>query len=146
MKIIYVNGDLMEAPETYILHGCNNRGVMGSGVAKAIRAKYPDAYKRYKDRYDRWGLPLGGVIVARCEDKVIFNGITQDGYGRDGKQYVDYQAIHFVMCTVNDYVEEGWCVAMPKIGAGLGGGDWYIINEIIEECSTRFQPVVYVKE
>ncbi len=35
--ITYKQGDLMKASETYIAHGCNAQGVMGSGVAKAIR-------------------------------------------------------------------------------------------------------------
>ena len=34
-------------------------------------------------------------------------------------------------------------IAMPLIGAGLGGGDWNVISEIIEEESLKFQPVVY---
>lgn len=41
---------------------------------------------------------------------------------------------------------ENEAVAMSKIGSSLGGGDWKIISEIIEDESTHFQPVVYTKE
>jgi len=41
--MIYRQGDLVMAVEPIIIHGCNAKGVMGSGVAKAIRAYYPDA-------------------------------------------------------------------------------------------------------
>jgi O-acetyl-ADP-ribose deacetylase (regulator of RNase III) len=34
-------------------------------------------------------------------------------------------------------------VAMPKIGAGLAGGDWNVIEKIIEEECKGVQPVVY---
>lgn len=148
MKIIYREGNVLECAEPWILHGVNCQGVMGSGVAKAIRAKYPSAYAVYKVWEDQNGLELGGVTFAEQADgKTIFNGLTQNFYGRDGKCYVDYTAIREVIEAIDDYaakhVEYMPSVAMPKIGAGLGGGDWNFISTIIEECSHNFQPVVY---
>lgn len=153
MKIIYKTGDLLDCTEPWILHGCNCQGVMGSGVAKAIRDKYPSAYDVYKVWEDQNGLELGGVIFAEQDDgKTIFNGLTQNFYGRDGKCYVDYNAVREVIEAIDDYAAKHYAakdvgympiVAMPKIGAGLGGGDWKFISTIIEECSHNFQPVVY---
>lgn len=152
MKIIYKRGDLLEAPETYILHGCNAQGVMGSGVAKLIKEKYPSAYLAYKASEKFNGMRLGVVTYVEQDDgKVIFNGITQQYYGKDGKRYVDYDAVRDVVQAVNWYMYQNHPnaltgtlgVAMPKIGAGLGGGDWNIIEEIIEMNSMYFQPVVY---
>jgi len=39
----------------------------------------------------------------------------------------------------------GCCtVALPMIGAGLGGGDWNVISDIIEtESKKALQPIVY---
>lgn len=148
MKIIYKKGDLLQAPEKYILHGANAQGVMGSGVAKLIRAKWPSAYNVYKASEQHNGMRLGVVTYAEQDDgKVILNGITQEFYGRDGKQYVDYDAVREVIQAVN-WLVYGQCgeidgVAMPKIGSGLGGGDWGILSEIIELNSLYFQPVVY---
>lgn len=33
--IQYKTGNLLDTPDSYIVHGCNAQGVMGSGVAKA---------------------------------------------------------------------------------------------------------------
>jgi len=83
--IEYIKGDLMKAPEHYILHGCNAKGVMGSGVAKLIRAKYPKAYNDYRARYENVGLKLGNIIMSRQDDdKYIINVVSQDGYGKTG--------------------------------------------------------------
>ncbi|ESQ88967.1 hypothetical protein ABAC460_14395 [Asticcacaulis sp. AC460] len=49
MKIIYKTGDLLEAPERVICHGCNAQGVMGSGIAVPIRNRYPMVFKAYRD-------------------------------------------------------------------------------------------------
>ena len=152
MKIIYKQGDLLSCEERWILHGCNAQGVMGSGVARDIRTHYPSAYEVYLAQHSKGWQKLGTVTFAmqNCQ-RFVFNGITQEFYGRDGKQYVDYKAVEDVIWCMNkhaqasdDYLEgKTLRVAMPKIGAGLGGGDWDVISKIIEEESTNFQPVVY---
>ncbi len=143
MDIQYIKGDLMTAKEPYILHGCNSCGVMGSGVANLIRIHYPEAYLSYVKTFNKSGLALGKVFFVSTEGKTIINAITQENFGRDGAKYVCYDAIRNVMKDVNKHIPVWSKVAMPKIGAGLGGGDWKIISEIIEQESTQFFPVVY---
>ena len=148
MKIEYIKGDLLHAKETYIAHGCNAQGVMRSGVAKAIRAKWPEAYKVYHGVYLSQGnnLHLGQVVTAYIEkdNKLICNCITQEFYGRDkGVQYFDYEAIRTAMRELNRDAN-GERIALPKIGAGLANGDWNVIEQIIEEEFDVSQPVVYV--
>lgn len=144
--ITYVNGDLLGATQKVIVHGCNNRGVMGSGVAAQIRAKWPNVYEVYALKHRVFGLELGDIIpVATLDGKIVVNAVTQDGFGRDGQRYVDYAAIERCFETINDRVH-GWEVnevAMPRIGAGLGGGDWKIIEEIINRTAKYYTPVVY---
>ncbi len=146
--ITYVKGDLLGAVEPVIVHGCNNLGVMGSGVAKAIRAEWPKAYEVYKWTYDESGLDLGDIIThyAMAYDKKIINAITQDGYGRDGRKYVSYDAIDLCfsqinsLCKLHDYN----IIAIPRIGAGLGGGDWDVIEQIIHNKMTDADVKVYL--
>lgn len=133
--IIYKVGNITEASEKYIAHGCNAQGKMRSGVAKAIRAKWPEAYNEYKAIYDHEGLELGSIVYVhafKAPCPVICNCITQEFYGRDGKQYVDYDAIRSCMKELN-LVATGDAIAIPKIGSALGGGDWNHIVSIIEE-------------
>ena len=77
MKIIYKSGDVVEAQETYIAHGCNCQGKMGKGVAMGIKDKFPKAYRDYRDAYVDVGLILGDVIVSSVgtiiDKKIIFN-------------------------------------------------------------------------
>jgi O-acetyl-ADP-ribose deacetylase (regulator of RNase III) len=147
MKIIYRQGNLLQAPETHICHGCNAQGVMGSGVARAIRDAYPKAYEDYRDEYERHGLGLGATIWVEVPcpvvgTRTIINAITQQTFGSTGV-HVDYDAVRAVMAEINARIAAPF-FAMPKIGAGLGGGDWDVIESIIEEETTRVQPVVYV--
>lgn len=141
MQIQYRYGDILTTDTKYIAHCCNAQGKMNSGVAKAIRAAYPKAFRVYRDSYETKGLFLGQVIGADCGKHVILNIIGQQNYGYDGKRYVDYQAIRKAMASINKNVTEP--VSFPLIGCGLAGGDWTIMSQIIEEEATNFQPIVY---
>ena len=129
-------GSLLSVQEGIIVHGCNAQGVMGSGVAKLIRDKYPVAFERYRAKYDKDGLALGSVVWAKVQDSpllAVASGITQEYYGRTpGKVYVDYDAISNVFSQVAKVAHErNLTVHYPMIGAGLGGGDWDRIKYII---------------
>jgi O-acetyl-ADP-ribose deacetylase (regulator of RNase III) len=148
MKIKYVTGDLLQAPEQYVLHGCNAKGVMGSGVAKLIRDKYPKAYQDYRNSYDSHGLSLGSIVPSKQPDgKIILNAITQETYGKTGV-HVSYWAIANVMHILNKWhinnQKQPKEIAMPKVGSGLAGGDWNVIEAIIENEAKNFQPIVYI--
>ena len=149
MKIEYRKGNLFDTDILHIVHGCNAQGVMGSGVAKIVKEQYFDAFKFYAEQYDESGLKLGDVQFVPANGKVIVNAVTQENYGRDGKRYVDYHAVSAAMKTINRVLKlSGYTeVAMPQIGAGLGGGDWNnVIAGLIEDAMTDVKPVVYILE
>jgi len=154
MKIEYVKGDLFSTEIETIVHGCNAQGVMGSGVAKIVRDRFPKAYDRYIQEGRNGHLMLGDIIVVPCGDrqndpdnfKNIVNTITQEYYGRDGRRYASYDAIAESMQKINNMSDVYGIteVAMPQIGACLVGGDWNIIEAVIENTLTNIKPYVYV--
>lgn len=130
--IEYRKGNLLDVKSGIIIHGCNAQGVMGSGVALAIKQKYPQVYKDYKQER----LYLGQSIRTWVDDELlVISAITQHNYGRDGKRYVNYVAIAnvFSEAIVTAYAYD-YVLHFPKIGAGLGGGDWSIIEQLINDC------------
>ena len=50
MKII--KGDLLNETTGLIAHGVNCQGVMGKGIALAIKKKYPQVFIDYKQYFD----------------------------------------------------------------------------------------------
>jgi O-acetyl-ADP-ribose deacetylase (regulator of RNase III) len=131
-------GNILSVTRGIIVHGCNARGVMGSGVALAIRKTYPQAFKVYREIFEDRGLELGSVIFVPITDELfVANAITQENYNnqKNGPAcMVDYGAIKRCFLTIANYAKgEGLPVHYPMIGAGLGGGDWDIIQGIIDE-------------
>lgn len=168
MKIEYLKGDLLESPESCIIHGCNAQGVMGRGIALAIKQRLPFAYDAYRETYERRGLTLGEVVWAfntgnqrGLRSRIVGNAITQPHYDvahQVNGMNVDYDAIRSCIQKIDRFVTATWTnedldefgkltrVGFPKIGAGLGGGDWEVIAQIIEDESHNFTPVVYVQD
>ena len=129
-----------------IVHGCNAHGVMGSGVALEVKNKWPKAYEEYYLYIRDFKGPkqelLGKIIpyVVDGEDLLIANAITQLDYGRGGTRYVSYNAINTAFESIAKIASGFKSVGIhyPLIGAGLGGGDWAIISDIIDINMDRF--------
>lgn len=158
--IEYIKGDVTLAPEFVILQGCNAQGKMNSGVAKAIRDKWPEVFYYYSMEHEMSGLVLGLIypaFVYSRDDygymdyphKVIINGITQQYYGREpNRVYVDYDCMFNVFLETKRLMERlnQTTLATVKIGAGLGGGDWDKIEAMIKEVFTDMWVKIYVPE
>lgn len=136
-NIIYRKGNLLDVQSGVIAHGVNCQGVMGSGVALAIKQKYPAAYSNYhkkcKDHFQWPDKPtsamLGDVQVVKINDNLrVANCFTQDSYGINKRQ-VNYEAVSKCFRELDIRFVE---VNIPKIGAGLGGGNWKVIEAIID--------------
>ena len=131
-------GNLLDVTTGVLVHGCNARGVMGAGVAKAVKARYPGAYAAYHHAYEECGLSVGQVIAYPVPngngslELVIANAIIQDGYGTDRRQ-VDYAGVERAFVQVEHIARTfGFQdVHFPLIGCGLAGGDWRVIEPII---------------
>jgi O-acetyl-ADP-ribose deacetylase (regulator of RNase III) len=128
---------MLENKRGILVQGVNCQGVMGSGIAKEIRAKWPDCYSSYlthcNEMKTRNSL-LGSVnFYDAAPGLLIANCFTQNHYGKDDKKYVSYPAIHRALTTVmTQAIAFDLPVHYPLIGAGLGGGDWAIISDIID--------------
>ena len=126
MTIEYREGDLFKQTDLDALaHGCNMQGVMGAGIAKTFRQKYPDMYEQYRlrcklnlpDRNSEMVFPwktLSGLY--------IFNLFTQVEPGPNA-------SIHLVDNAFREMFRQASClgitsIGMPMIGCGIGGLRW----------------------
>lgn len=137
-----IEGDITkEYGRCLIAHGVNCQGVMGSGVAKAIRAKWPDVYRRFLE------MPTGPEMLGKCdimkvgrEGTYVANCYTQLFFGSDGKRYADLQAVEsalddcFFFCNLHMLT-----LKAPKIGSGLGGLSWENeVQPIFERLNRKY--------
>ena len=138
-----IDGDILNAKERVIVHQVNCQGVMGSGIAKQIREKYPIVYEEYKELYNHhksnnYRLLGENQIVKVDSDKYVVNIFGQEYYGRDGKKYTNYNAL---AKGFSDLLLKTHCdIAIPyNIGCGYGGGDWDKVFEMLVLLSVDFK-------
>ena len=131
-------GDITQVTEGVILHCVNCQGVMGSGVALAIRNKWPEVYQRYKLMSDSFS---SSAMLGTYQDVRVGSGLFvvncfgQMDYGRDKRKYVSYDALDKCLSRLSEAVGSRILpspIHFPLIGCGLAGGHWPIVREIIE--------------
>lgn len=154
--IKYIKGDATEPigkGKKYIVHICNDIGGWGRGFVVALSNKwaYPEEYYRKWNRdgyYDdelyfsgesKVKFELGNIQLVPVDDDVaVINMIAQHGCypikGENGEkiQPIRYTSLTECLNKVSELaLKYGVSVHMPMIGAGLAGGDWTVIEGLI---------------
>ena len=118
-----------------IVHGCNCFNTMGAGIAKTIKKHFPEAYeedcKTKKGDEGKLGEYTSYTYQTEHGELTVVNGYTQYKFWGSGSQ-LDYPALRCVFAKIKeDFPDKR--IGFPMIGAGLAGGDWNKIKEIIKE-------------
>jgi O-acetyl-ADP-ribose deacetylase (regulator of RNase III) len=132
-------GDLIkkakEGDFDLIVHGCNCFCTMGGGIAKGIKKEFPEAFNADQSTSKGSKEKLGTCSYARIErggiNLIVVNAYTQFDYRGMGVK-VNYDAVRSCMKWIKENFT-GNRIGLPKIGAGLAGGDWERISQIIDE-------------
>ena len=151
MPLFYKKGNLLEADLDFICHQVNCQGRMGSGIAKAIKEKWPVVYDTYLAKFvnaerNFYHTYLGDIQVINVnENTSVINFFSQLTYGYDGRKYTNYEAFYHCLNYVKECCPKGSKIGFPyKIGCGLGGGNWAIIRTMIHEILAKdFEVYIY---
>jgi O-acetyl-ADP-ribose deacetylase (regulator of RNase III) len=149
-----VDGDLItlarEGKFDVIAHGCNCHSTMGAGIApQMVKAFGCDQFvmERIGSDVNKLGnIDYQQFILTKLTaddikngnfkpELTVVNAYTQFNYGRnhaDGDaKPLSYEALTLCMKKMN-ILFAGKHIGLPKIGAGLAGGDWEKIKGIIQ--------------
>lgn len=146
--VIIENGDLTMSYANILAHQVNAQGVMGSGVAKGIKVKYPKAYKDYLNHHQlKQREILGECQIVDCDSKIVANLFGQFNYGRARDVvYTDYNALREALISLKEFAKtNNLSVAMPfKIGCGLANGDWEgVVLPMIKNVFNDYYVILY---
>lgn len=151
--LTYVKGDavqaLVDGKVDFLMHCCNAQGVMGAGIARQVKDAFPESYQYYKRWCETSG--KGKWLLGRnvVHSKVI-NAIGQHTTGH-GRQ-VHYGAIASCIADLHERKEirsagmgmRPTKIAVPYLmGCGLAGGDWEIVEELLQAKPSFVSLYVY---
>lgn len=156
MSVQLIQGDLLDwsaGPYSWnvLAHCVNAQGVMGSGIALAIKERYSAAYDVYHEAHKNRELQLGTFTVATVGDKKIVNLCGQQYYGSDGTRCLDYEAFYSGLSVLRDSLEaahvEGrvYSLGLPyNIGCQRAGGSWRVIETMIRDLLDNSPITCYI--
>ncbi len=144
-NIEYKKGDAtnpLDNRNKIIVHICNNIGGWGKGFVLAISKRWKAPENSYRTWYQsKDNFNLGEVQFVQVEqDLWIANLIGQHKINKDenGNAPIRYDAVEEGLRKVADFASDiNASVHMPRIGCGLAGGEWGIIEPIIRETISK---------
>lgn len=133
-----VSGNLLDSKANILCHQVNFEGVMGGGIALALKNRFMSEgqYRSYQAYCD--GLrekALGTILYTQIDEKqYIANMFCQNSWAEQGA-LTNYDAMRRCFREIEFAAARNHLsVAIPGfIGCGIAGGDWRIVTGIIKE-------------
>jgi O-acetyl-ADP-ribose deacetylase (regulator of RNase III) len=149
--IRYVKGNLLtafsKADVDCIAHQCNCFNRMGAGIAPQIAKAYPEVQEADNKTMPADHNKFGTAVWVETKHGPVFNLYGQWGYRpANGVPATNYKMLRASLANMAEQLEAAplnYTIGLPKIGAGLGGGDWDMIQDIIKQELRNFNVRVY---
>lgn len=139
----YIIGDLIKLVRLNQVesfgHGCNCFNTMGSGIASQIRENFPTMYMLDQNTRSGDKAKLGRAMPILLPNGVWgFNLYTQYAYGGRAL-HINLDALKVTLNAACDILEPLGVKTMhiPKIGSGLGNGNWDAISMSIKSIERK---------
>jgi O-acetyl-ADP-ribose deacetylase (regulator of RNase III) len=120
-------------------HGCNCAGAMGKGIALQFKDKFPKMYIEYKKLCKEGLFSLGDVFTYNYDNGTVFNLGTQTTW----KTKADINAVESSLIKMLSYAQQNniFKIALPKIGAGLGGLNWDDVKFVLDKVAKDYPKI-----
>ena len=145
--ITYIEkGDIFNIPGvTSYAHGCNCAGAMGKGIALQFKDKFPEMYAEYKAMCTAGAYNPGDVFDYCYGEGHIYNLGTQTTWRTKARlEYIEEAVTKMLELASQENVDK---IALPAIGAGLGGLRWDDVKIVLDRASAKFPDIdMYVVE
>lgn len=135
--IVLRKGNLLDSDADALVNTINVVGVMGAGIAKEFRSRYPEMYRAYQGRCRHQLVKIGWIDTHIVRDatggaRFVLNFPTKKHW-RDPSQleWID-QGLRDLRYLV-ERLESVRSVAIPPLGCGHGGLDWNAVMPRIVE-------------
>ena len=147
MQIKYVKGDATHPVgdgNKLIIHCCNDIGGWGKGFVLALSRRWKLPEIQYRKWFENGNhhlatgpFELGEIQNVPVEEGIVVcNMIGQHGiFSNNNSKPIRYNAINSCLRKLSLLVqkdEDKYSVHAPRFGAGLAGGEWPLIEKLIE--------------
>lgn len=138
-------GDIFKLNEVYnYAHGCNCAGAMGKGIALQFKKKFPKMFLEYKTLCKQGDFDLGDVFKYSYSQGVVYNLGTQKTWRTKATLEAVEESLTKMLKLARE--EDIKKIALPRIGAGLGGLNWVDVKGVIIKVAKKYNTTLFIVE
>lgn len=142
--ISFKKGNLLEDESEALVNTVNCVGVMGKGIALQFKKAFPENFAAYKKACDKKLVVTGKMFIFKHEDmffqKWIINFPTKKHWkGKSKIEDIDSGLKDLVKQIKKLKIKS---IAIPPLGAGLGGLDWEVVKSKIVSAFSNHQNIL----
>lgn len=134
--IRYAHGNLLEADAEALVNAVNTVGVMGKGIALMFKERFPDNYDQYVAACNARHVQTGKVFVTSTSQlggpRWIVNFPTKQHWRAPSKMEWIKDGLQDLRKFILEHQVRS--IAVPALGAGLGGLRWEAVRMEIERA------------
>lgn len=128
--ITYSTDSIFKSSAQALVNPVNTVGVMGKGLAKLFKYRYPEMHKEYHRLCQSNELSIGDLHFYYFSDPMIINFPTK-------KHWANPAQIAYICLGLNRFAKvypehNISSVSFPQLGCGVGGLDWRQVKPIME--------------
>lgn len=126
-----INGDIFASTCQVIVNPVNTEGVMGAGLAKEFKKKFPSYASWWKDICTTVSLSGGSVYITHepGRDGFIASFATKENWRNPSK--LEWIERGLKLLAEQMKAQKLTAVALPRLGCGLGGLNWRDVKPLI---------------
>ena len=140
--LTYLYNSIFDSPAQTLVNTVNTEGVMGKGIAKSFRERYPAMYGEYRKLCDNSDFAIGNLHLWKANDHWVLNFPTKTTWRLPSKiEYIERGLDTFV----KNYEKMGIVSAsFPPLGCGNGNLNWSDVGPIMDFYLSTINIPIYV--
>ncbi len=155
-KRSYTPEDFLFSQQQVIVNPVNTAGVMGKGLALALKETYPECFDAYLTHlFVSKTLKIGSPVIVDINSQIVREGgFVRGGEILDQKMCLFPTKEDWRKPSRNDYIDYGLLglckkyadrkyhgIAIPALGCGLGGLKWDMVKLIIKSHASELEKI-----
>lgn len=141
--IEYKTGDLLTEDAEAIVNTVNCAGVMGRGIALQFKKAFPENFKAYAAAYKREEVRPGRMFlyeIGGLTNPLYIINFPTKRHWRGKSRIEDIEAgLQDLVRVIQE--KQIHSIALPPLGAGLGGLEWHEVRARIEQALGKLEDV-----
>ena len=144
MALIIQDGDIFKSNTDAIVNPVNIKGEARGGLAKVFGERFPENHRRYVAACKDGTLTMGKVFVTEGggASRYIINLPTVRESGGSSHLIDIEMGMDSLIDAVVEYQMKS--VAIPAIGGGVGGLDFNLVKEVVENSAKLLPEVAFI--